>query len=443
MSTVTKNEKLELEFIDLTFKGMGVAKVDGFPVFVEGVLPGEKAVVKIDRVTSRYAFGELVELKSRSSERVEVKAKHQALTSIAPLQHIAYEKQLEFKTKLVKDALSKEGIKDVEVRETMASPLDWHYRNKTVIPVRSIDKKMVTGILDRKTRHLVAVDNFKMNNEDIDEIVNKVKDILVEFNEKPYDQRTHTGNIRHIIVRKGFYTDEVMITIVTRSKSLFPISKIVPAIIDAIPNTVSIIHNVNGAKTAQVMGDLSEVIYGESHIVERILDESFLVPSTSFLRANTLQSEAMINTIFGLLNLEGNESVVDVNSSVGILSILMADKVKRIVGVDVVDDNVEIAEVNAENNGVSNVKFIQGHPGNVNELIEFTPQVVIVDSPRETVENIAALNSNKIVYIGGDIAKMTQDLTCFIEAGYKLEVVQPVDMAPQTTQVETICLLSK
>lgn len=314
--SLEKNSKIKLKFIDLTYEGQGVAKYDGLAIFVKGALPGEEGMVRITKVEKKHAFGELISLDVKSDSRVEVE--DNLLDSTIPLQHLSYEKQLIFKSKIVKDIFSKNAeFKDVMIRETVGAKESWHYRNKTQVPVRANNGVMATGVFFNGSHQLIPVEDFKINLPGIDEIVAGVRDILIAFNEKPYSESTHTGNIRHIVVRKGYDTDEVMITIITRSKSLFPKSKIIPAIVEKFPNTVSIIHNVNSKKTSAIFGERSELIYGESCYRERILGKLFDVTSNSFLQVNTPQAEVLYAKALELLDLQGDEIVLDAYCGIG------------------------------------------------------------------------------------------------------------------------------
>ncbi|WZU00107.1 23S rRNA (uracil(1939)-C(5))-methyltransferase RlmD [Erysipelothrix sp. D19-032] len=313
--SLKKNDILELTFIDMSYEGKGVAKVDGYPIFVEGGITGETALVKLDRVEKKYAFGRITELLIPSQDRVHVKSKDLALNSTIPLQHVSYSRQLELKTKIVEDAFKKDPMfKNVLVNHIIGAENEWHYRNKTQVPVRKVDDAMEIGVFKHNSHQLIPVNNFKINALGIDEIVVGIRDILVEFNEKPYDARTNTGNIRHIIVRHGQNTGEVMVILVTRSKSLFPQSKIVPAIAALSDNIVSIVHNVNPLKTATIMGQESKVVYGKDTFKEVILDNTYEVTAESFLQVNTPQAEVLYQTLLDTLQLDGTEVVLDAYS---------------------------------------------------------------------------------------------------------------------------------
>jgi 23S rRNA (uracil1939-C5)-methyltransferase len=444
---IKKDSIINVEFIDLTYAGLGVAKHDGFAIFVEGALPSEKATVRITKVEKRFAYGEIVELEVTSDSRVDTVNK--VLDSTIPLQHLQYDKQLLFKSKIVKDMFSKSDIfKDVKVKETIGAKEPWYYRNKTQVPVRSNNGKMETGVFVKGTHQIVPVEDFKINLSGIDEMVAGVRDILISFNEKPYDEKTHTGNIRHIIVRKSFHTNEMMCIIVTRSKSLFPKSKIIPAITEKFPNTVSIVHNINNKKTSSILGDRSEVIHGKASYCEKILGISFDVTANSFLQVNTPQAEILYAKVLELLDLKGDEVVLDAYCGIGTISLNLAAQAKQVIGIEAMKEAVEIANENAKKNHIDNVSFTCGLVEEVVSNMEIVPDVVVIDPPRKGIDTsfvdyLITLNPQKIAYISCNPATLVRDLKQFVETEYSLSEVQPIDMFPQTTHVETIVLLER
>lgn len=265
---------------------------------------------------------------------------------------------------------------------------------------------------------------------------------------KPYDARTNTGNIRHIIVRHGQNTGEVMVILVTRSKSLFPQSKIVPAIAALSDNIVSIVHNVNPLKTAAIMGQESKVVYGKDTFKEVILDNTYEVTAESFLQVNTPQAEVLYQTLLDTLQLDGTEVVLDAYSGIGTISLSLAQRAKEVVGIEIVEEAVVVAVKNAEINEVSNISFIAGDVIEGIKELSLKPDVVVVDPPRKGLESsfiddVIALSPEKIAYVSCNPATLVRDLKPFVSAGYNIDSVQPVDMFPQTTHIESIVLLVK
>ncbi len=441
-SIIKKNSTVELKFVDLTYEGQGVAKHDGLAIFVKGALPGESGTVRITKVEKRFAFGEIIKLDVTSPDRMPVENK--ALDSTIPLQHLSYEKQLQFKTKIVKDIFAKRALlKDTVIRDTIAAKDEWNYRNKTQVPVRSAKGKMETGVFANDSHRLIPVDDFKINLPGIDEMVLGIRDILVSLGEKPYDESTHTGNIRHIIVRKSSRTGEAMVIIITRSKSLFPKSKIIPAITEKFPEVVSIVHNINSRKTAAIFGDQSEVLFGKASYEEKVAGKSFDVTAQSFLQVNIPQAEVLYEKALALLDLKGTETVLDAYCGIGTISLALADRAKQVIGIEVIPEAVEIAKKNAEKNGIDNVRFECGLVEDVIADLEVSLDAVVVDPPRKGLEPafIDAMlekKPGKLVYISCNPATLVRDVERFVEAGYELSDVQPVDLFPQTPHTEVV-----
>ncbi len=306
---------------------------------------------------------------------------------------------------------------------------------------------METGVFENSSHRLIPVDDFKINLPGIDEIVAGVRDILTSFNEKPYDEGTNTGNIRNIIVRKSSYTNEVMVIIITRSKSLFPKSKIIPAIVERFPEIVSIVQNINNKRTSTIFGEKSEVIYGKSSYREEILGKSFDITAQSFLQVNIPQAEVLYTKVLELLDLKGTEVVLDAYCGIGTISLALADKAKRVIGIEVIPEAVEIAKLNAVKNNVENVIFECGLVEEVITDFEISLDAVVVDPPRKGLEtafldSLLEMKVKKVVYISCNPATLVRDLEQFVEAGYELSEIQPVDLFPQTAHVEAVIMMT-
>lgn len=446
---IKKNSILEVEITELSDKGVGIAKVDGFVIFIEDALVGESGLIQIHRVENTYALGAWEKQLIKSKDRVDVSAKNKVLSSIIPLQHLKYEKQLDFKTELVKEAFSKvNSFNDEMVSDTIGMENKWHYRNKAQVNVQANKESMETGVIARRPNRLVPVDNFKVNLPGIDEIIAGVRDIMISFNEKGYNPKTNTGNVRQIVIRKGYATDQVMVIIVTRSKSLFPKSKIAPAIVEQFPNVVSIVHSMNNDKNNQGIGTVIEVIHGEPSYQDSILGNTFDIGIASYFKGNTVQAETLTNSLVELLDLKGNEVVLDANCGVGMVALSLADKVASVVGTDRSTESVQLARANAINNNIENVLF---ESESLQEAIQATTSkfdVIIVDPASrglssQFIDAVTQTNPNKIVYISGDLSSLVKDVQLLVQQGYTLNKIVPIDMLPQTTHVECVVSLIK
>lgn len=450
---VTKNEKLTVSFEDLTSEGMGVAKVDGYPLFVVDGLPGESAIVKVTKVGKSYGFARMEERLTSSEDRVPAIDVLGTRVGTMPLQHLRYSAQLDFKQDLVKRDLNRIAkLPEIKVLPTIGMSNPWGYRNKAQIPVRA-DKngKLVTGFFRKGTHELVPMENFHIQDPKIDEAIVKVRDILQEYGVKGYDEKRNTGNIRHIMIRRGYYTGEMMVVLVTRTAKLFPMSKIIPDIREALPEVVSIVQNVNPKRTNVILGDENIVLYGEDVYHDTLLGHTFAISSKSFYQINPVQTERLYQIALDAAKLTGKETVIDAFCGIGTLSISLAEKAQHVFGLEIVPDAIEMAERNAKENNISNITF---EVGAAEELLPKWVEngrkadVILVDPPRKGLEAAfidaaVEMNPERIVYVSCNPSTLARDLALFDEKGYQAREVQPVDMFPQTLHVESVVALEK
>lgn len=450
---VTKNEKLTVSFEDLTSEGMGVAKVDGYPLFVVDGLPGESAIVKVTKVGKSYGFARMEERLTSSEDRVPAIDVLGTRVGTMPLQHLRYSAQLDFKQDLVKRDLNRIAkLPEIKVLPTIGMSNPWGYRNKAQIPVRA-DKngKLVTGFFRKGTHELVPMENFHIQDPKIDEAIVKVRDILQEYGVKGYDEKRNTGNIRHIMIRRGYYTGEMMVVLVTRTAKLFPMSKIIPDIREALPEVVSIVQNVNPKRTNVILGDENIVLYGEDVYHDTLLGHTFSISSKSFYQINPVQTERLYQIALDAAKLTGKETVIDAFCGIGTLSISLAEKAQHVFGLEIVPDAIEMAERNAKENNISNITF---EVGAAEELLPKWVEngrkadVILVDPPRKGLEAAfidaaVEMNPERIVYVSCNPSTLARDLALFDEKGYQAREVQPVDMFPQTLHVESVVALEK
>ena len=450
---VTKNEKITVTFEDLTSQGMGVAKVDGYPLFIMDGLPGEKAIVKVTKVGKSYGYARIEERLNSSEDRIPARDTLGTRVGTMPLQHMRYGAQLAFKQNLlVQDLKRIAKLPHIEVLPTIGMDNPWGYRNKAQIPVRAgKDGKLVTGFFRRGTHELIPMENFHIQDPKIDEAIVKVRDILQEYGIKAYDEKKHIGNIRHIMVRRGHYTGEMMIVLVTRTAKLFPMSKIIPDILEALPEVVSIVQNVNPKRNNVIMGDETIVLHGEDVFHDDLLGHRFAISSKSFYQVNPVQTEKLYQLALDAAALTGEETVIDAYCGIGTISLALAEKAKHVYAMEIMPDAVEMAERNAKTNNIDNVTFEVGAaeevmPKWVTDGIK--ADVIMVDPPRKGLEPsfidaAVEVNPDRIVYVSCNPATLSRDLAIFSEKGYHAETVQPVDMFPQTLHVEAVVVMTK
>ncbi|MGX6962565.1 23S rRNA (uracil(1939)-C(5))-methyltransferase RlmD [Vagococcus xieshaowenii] len=452
MLPVSKNDRLVVDVIDLTHEGRGVAKVDGYPIFIENALPGEQVKIHVMKVGKKFAFAKVLNILTESDSRVALEDETLIRTGIAPLQHMSYEAQLDFKQKQVENVMRKVAkMPEIEVLPTMGMEDPTHYRNKAQIPVRKIDGELQTGFYRRNSHDLVPIESFYIQDEVIDQAVIAVREVLRKFNVKPYNEEDNTGLIRHIIVRHGHYTGELMVVLVTRVGKIFQGDKVVAEIVEALPNVTSIIQNINGDQTNVILGEWTRTLYGKDVIVDELLGKRYEISAKSFFQVNTKQAEVLYQVAIDFADLKETDTVIDAYCGTGTIGLTIADKVEHVYGMEIVPEAIKDAKRNQEINDVENVTFQVGAAEYV--LPEWQEKgieadVIIVDPPRKGlkesfIETSAAMQPEKIVYVSCNPSTFARDVKIYAGLGYELTKIQPVDMFPQTPHVEVVGLLTK
>ena len=444
---VQKNDYIDVEFEDLTHDGAGVAKVDGYPVFVQGGLPGEKANIKVIKVNKGYGIGRLVELLERSHFRVDIAKEDSHKFGGCQLQHISYEGQLKFKENQVRQVLTRIGkLEDVKVHPVLGMEHPWHYRNKAQVPVGEKDGKLISGFFKPRSHEIVDTNESLIQIPEVDEAIQTVKEICSELGVKAYNEETHKGDLRHIMARHGKQTGELMVVIITRTADIPNKNKIVDEIVNRVPRVKSIVHNINPKRTNVIMGDKTKVLWGNEVIYDYIGDVKFAISALSFYQVNPDQTKVLYNKTLEYAGLAGNETVIDAYCGIGTISLFLAQKAKKVYGVEIVREAIEDAKRNAELNDISNAEFAVGK---AEEVIPnwyeqgVRADVLVVDPPRKgcdeaLLQTIIEMKPNKVVYVSCNPATLARDLRILEDGGYKTLEVQPVDMFPQTTHVECV-----
>lgn len=447
---VKKNDIVTVEFEDLTHDGSGVAKVDGYPLFVPYALPGEKAKVKVIKANKGYGFGRVEEMLEESADRVEYPCSLHKECGGAQLLHLSYEGQLRAKEKQVRDALERlGGLKGVKVNSVIGMDNPWKYRNKVQVPVGFQKGRTVAGYYKKRSHEIVDMTNCGVELSMDDSLILKIRDILVDNGIAPYDEKTHQGTIRHIVIRWAKATGEIMVVLVTRTRTLQNQEEIVKDIVKAIPNVKSIVHNINVKRTNVILGDRSLTLWGKSTITDTIGEIKFAISPRSFYQVNPVQTKVLYEQALQYAQLTGEETVIDAYCGIGTISLFLAKQAKKVYGIEIVEDAVRDAKANAELNDITNVEFITGAAETAmlelkNEGVK--ADVIVVDPPRKGCEEsllntILTMKPKRVVYVSCNPGTLARDLRILVEGGYKTKEVQPVDMFPQTTHIENVAVL--
>lgn len=452
MKEIIKNEEYDLEITGMTHEGMGVGKINNFTVFIEGAVLGEFVKIKIIKVNKTYAFGKLIKIITSSDRREKPFCDVYKHCGGCELQHMNYEAQLEFKKNLVEENLKRIGkIEGAVVYETLGMENSLNYRNKVQYPVSIVKGKLQIGFFAKRTHDIVEGEFCEIQSPMGIKIKNVIKNLIQKNKISVYNEKTHAGLIRNIVIRVGINTNEVMVIIVINGFEFPKKGRLIEKLVEAVPEITTVIVNINRNKTNVVLGDKNLVAFGEGTIREKIKDFEFVISPISFFQVNTLQTEVLYDKILEYAELKPTDIVFDLYSGIGTISIYLSKYVKKVYGVEVVRDAVFDAERNARINGIENTEFFEG------EVEEILPRldaegvradVVVVDPPRKgcdqkVLEAIVNINPNKMIYVSCNPATLARDLSYLDGHGFKVIKVQPVDMFPHTAHVETVVLMSR
>ncbi len=449
---VEKNEYYEAHIESLTHDGLGVARVEGFPLFVTDGLPGERVILKATMVKKNYGFAKVIERLSRSEARVDPSCPIYKNCGGCQFQHLSYEGQLNAKKETVTNALVRIGhFENPDVLPTLGMQNPTCYRNKSQVPFGMKDGEVVAGFYQKRSHEIINMENCLIQTDVSDAIIGRMKQLCKELEIKPYNEAEHAGTLRHVIVRVGFTTNEIMVTLVTRSAKLFNKDKLVKILTEEFPAIKSIAQNINDKKTNVIFGDETKLLYGEPYIYDELNGIRFAISPRSFFQVNPIQTEALYSKAVEYANLTGDEIVFDAYCGIGTITLFLAQKARAVYGVEIVPEAIEDARMNAELNNLSNVTFEVGKSEDVIPAwIEsgIKPDVIVVDPPRKgcdrtLLDTIIEAAPKRVVYVSCDPSTLARDLEVLVAGGYDLQTVQPVDMFPQTSHVETVVFLTR
>ena len=447
-----KNDIVEVEIVDLTHEGSGVAKVDGLVFFVENALPREKILMRVLKFNKKIGFGKVEEYLVQSLHRNQDLDLAYLRSGIADLGHLSYPEQLKFKTKQVKDSLYKiAGIADVEVAETLGMENPVKYRNKAQVPVRRVNGVLETGFFRKNSHDLMPLEDFFIQDSVIDEVVVALRDLLRRYDLKPYDEKEQAGLIRNLVVRRGHYSGQIMVIFVTTRPKIFRVDQLIEQLIKQFPEIVSVMQNINDQNTNAIFGKEWHTLYGQDFITDKMLDNDYQIAGPAFYQVNTQMAEKLYQTAIDFAELKEDDVVIDAYSGIGTIGLSVAKHVKEVYGVEVIPEAVENSKKNAQLNNISNTHYVCDTAENAmkNWLKEgIQPTAILVDPPRKGltesfIKASAQTGANLIAYISCNVATMARDIKLYQELGYELKKVQPVDLFPQTHHVECVVLLQR
>lgn len=448
----SQNKTFKIDITGLTHEGQGVGKIEGFVVFVDGVLPGENVDIKIVKQTKSYAVGKLVNINNSSADRVKPFCPVYDKCGGCAVQHMSYQAQLDFKKDTVLQNIRRiGGLQNIKVNNTIGMENPFKYRNKVQYPVGSDKGDIRIGFYETRSHNIIDSNLCDIQPDESNNIRDVVRDFCKDAGIAIYDEKTGKGLLRHVMVRKGFKTGEIMVVLVINGDKLVKSDELVNKLLENFSDIKSIILNVNTRNTNIILGDKNICIYGQKYITDYIGSFKFEISPLSFFQVNPIQTEVLYEKALEYAGLSGNETVFDLYCGIGTISLFLSQKAKHVVGVEVVADAICDAKRNADINGVSNVEFLVGEAEKViPELYEqgVKADVVVVDPPRKgcdqlLLNTLVEMRPQRIVYVSCNPSTLARDLKYLTEYGFEAKEVQPVDMFPWTGHVESVALIER
>ncbi len=449
-SSVVKNEKYVVDIIDNGFEGEGIAKIDGLTVFVPGSIKGEKCEILIVKVLASHAYGKIVNIIEKSENRKESDCATYKRCGGCSLRHMTYESTLKLKRQVVQNLVNKGLKKKVEVLETIGMENPYNYRNKAQYPVGlNSEGQPEVGVFAQRTHTIIPIQTCLIQTEISQKIAKTILNFVKEKNIQVYNEENQKGLLRHIVIKVGKYTNQVMCILVVNDSKFNQEQELVKLLCEKYPEIKTIVKNINNKNTNVILGKENVNLYGNGYIEDKLGEYIFKISPMSFYQVNPVQAEILYTTAINQANLDRNDILFDLYCGIGTIGIFASKYVNKVYGIEIVPQAIEDAKENAKINDVKNIEFICGDVEVAfDELInkeKIVPSAIIVDPPRKgldnkTVENIAKIKPAKLVYISCNPATMVRDLTK-LENIYNIKAIQPVDMFPWTNGVESITIL--
>ena len=448
---VEKGKEYNIHIESLGTSGEGVGRIDGFTVFVEGGLPGEDLLIRITEVKKNYAAADLLKIINASHDRVKPPCEIYRECGGCQLQHLSYEGQLMAKQQQVKDAMERIGhLKNLPVLPTIGAKEPWNYRNKVAFPVGRDRGRTIIGCFAQGTHKIIDSSDCMIQDKINNDAISAVREVIDKLNIPVYDEDRHTGVMRHVVARTG-EKGQLMVVLVTATKQLSREKEIIKMLRSRLTQMVSLQQNIQTYRNNVILGRETKLLWGRPTIKARLGKFSFNVSARSFFQVNTKQAEVLYDKALEFAQLTGKETVIDAYCGTGTISLYLAQKARKVYGVEIVSPAIKDAEKNARENKVKNAEFIVGDCTKVMPRLfkqGVRPDVIVVDPPRAgctevVLKTFANMQPKRIVYVSCNPATLARDLEILDKLGYKAEKVQPVDMFVASSHVECVTIINK
>ena len=449
-----KNDLFTVTIEDMSEDGAGIGKTDGYTWFVKDGVIGDVVEAGVTKMKKNYGFARLVRIITPSPFRIAPRCPVARQCGGCQLQAMSYEEQLRFKERKIRSNLSRLGgipEDQIPMEPIMGMEDPWRYRNKAQFPFgRNKDGEIVTGFYAGRTHSIIPQEDCLLGIEENKDILEIIKNFMKEYKIEPYDEAEHRGLVRHALIRKGFATGQLMVCLVINGKKL-PRAEVLTERLLAVPGMTSISYSVNEERTNVILGREVTHLHGPGYITDRIGEVSYRISPLSFYQVNPVQTRKLYETALEFAGLEGGETVWDLYCGIGTISLFLAQKAKKVCGVEIVPQAIQDARENARLNGMENVEFFVGKAEEVlpeqYERNHMRADVIVVDPPRKgcderCLETIVKMQPRRLVYVSCDSATLGRDVKYLREHGFELTRARGCDMFAWSVHVETVVLLS-
>ena len=451
-----KNDVFVTEIEDITNLGFGVAKIEGQVVFISGTVPGDKVRASIIKVGSSFSVGRVEEFIEHSCKRVDGRCDNRLCKSCA-YKCLSYEYEKELKEESVRQIFKKNGLSNVKTLPIVGSPEEKEYRNKAQYPIaKDKNGNYTIGFYAPKSHRVAEAADCPLAPKEFSDIIEILRDFFNTHSISVYDEESGNGLLRHIYLRRGEVSGEVLLTLVINGRSLPHSQDLVGKIIEKHTNVVGILLNINKKDTNVILGDEYVTLYGRDYIFDTLGGVNLKITAPSFYQVNHSAAELLYAKAKELAAPEKSDLVLDLYCGAGSIGLSMADLAGEVIGIEIVESAVECAKFNAENNSISNASFYAGDASEAAKLLapaeaargeKIKPDIVILDPPRggtteELIQHISTLNPKKVVYISCNPATLARDVVVFNRLGYFCDSVTPYDLFPMTGHVESVVCLT-
>ena len=445
-----KNKVYETQICDYTAEGQGVARIDGCAVFVPNAIVGEKCLVRIEKAQKTWAAGKITEILEKSPHRVNRKCPVAKLCGGCDFWHMDYDEECRLKADRVKQALNRIGGENLENVPLLSAPSCTEYRNKAVYPVGSKKGRAYAGFFRAGTHQIVENTGCLILFPEADRVKNTVIEFMNRHHISAYDETEHKGLVRHIFVRRGWVSGEILVCLTVNGRDLPKAKALIPEL-QKIPGFRTLVLSVNTKPGNSVLGDEEIVLHGPGYIEDTLCGLKFRLSARSFYQVNHPQAQRLYEAAIRQAGITKDDLVLDLYCGVGTITLIMAKQAGKVIGVEVVEAAVRDARENAKRNGIENAEFFCGDAGKAALELEqkgICPDVVVVDPPRkglnaDTIEALHRMNPRRIVYVSCDPATLARDVALLKERGYQLTSAQAADLFPRCAHVESVVCLSR